>query len=234
MITNMDAAKELKEEYKEREAKSHVHGLLESPVEVTDEVLQHCRAQGRFEALAFELYKETAILLNVASNASTAESGVLTRNQAICAGLLMRIVKFRTVVLQLSTSDNRGEIAIVLNRSIQESAVNLRFLLLKDEDRFFDQFVEFRLGPERELYDSVQSNIAARGGQRLPIEERMLASIDRACKASGKEIAKVDPKPRDWGGNVRNRLLALGQENLYVPFRLVSHAVHGTWVDLLS
>jgi hypothetical protein len=35
------------------------------------------------------------------------------------------------------------------------------------------------------------------------------------------------------GGGVRNRLKALSEDDYYVTQRLGSHAVHGTWVDLL-
>ena len=53
------------------------------------------------------------------------------------------------------------------------------------------------------------------------------------CKASGVEITSVDSRFHDWGGGIRNRLIALGEEDLYVTQRIGSHAVHGTWVDLL-
>lgn len=49
-----------------------------------------------------------------------------------------------------------------------ESATNLRFLVLKNEDRFFEQFVAFSLSPERELYDCIQKNIALRVAQSSP------------------------------------------------------------------
>jgi hypothetical protein len=223
----------LDQEREEREQKSPVHDLLEQPVEVSDAVLQRRRDEGIFDVLAFDLYRETAMVLVVTSQCSPTENGVLTRNQAICAGLLVRIVKFMTAVMQLSSSTDRAEIVMALNRSIHESEINLRFLLLKNEERFFDQFVLFSLGPEREMYDTIQQNIAARGGERLPIEDRMLESIARVCKASGIAIDQVDPKYRNWGGTVRDRLKELGEEDLYAVQRIWSHAIHGTWVDLL-
>ena len=48
-------------------------------------------------------------------------------------------------------------------------------------------------------------------------------------------IDEVDSKYRDWGGGLRNRLEALKQEDMYVSLqRIPSHAVHGTWVDLIQ
>jgi hypothetical protein len=232
LIYSLEVQK-IDKELEERERDSPVHELLGPAVKVDDEVIQHCREKDDFDVLAFDLYRETAIVLSVSTHASPVENGVLTRNQAICAGLLVRIVKFMTAVMQLSASTNRGEVVMTLNRSIHESELNLRFLLLKNEARFYDQFVNFSLGPEREMYDIIQRNIAKRTGKILPIEQRMLESIDRVCKASGVEITNVDPKFRDWGGPVRNRLIALGEEDLYATHRIGSHAVHGTWVDLL-
>ena len=63
----------------------------------------------------------------------------------------------------------------------------------------------------------------------------MLKSIGRVCRASGIAITEVEPKMRDWGGGVRTRLIALGEGETYVAQqRGPSHAVHGTWVDLVQ
>jgi len=230
---------DLEEAAKERERASLVHSYLGEPVAVNDDVLKECASKRSFSPLAFELYKETVTVLAVCSHAHTGrtpEDCVLPRNQAICAGLLVRIAKFMTAVASLVSQDaERGDVVFALNRSIMESATNLRFLVLKNEDRFFDQFVRFSLAPERELYDLIQQNIEGRGGESLPIEERMLKSIARVCRLSGVAITDVAPKMGDWGGGLRNRLTALGQGETYVAQqRGPSHAVHGTWVDLVQ
>jgi hypothetical protein len=186
--------------------------------------------------VVFELYKEALSVVNLAAHLlddAANEKGGWSRNQAICAGLMIRISKFMLVVTQLSAKRDRADVVFALNRSILESAVNLEFLLTKNDDAVFDQFVKFSLGPERELYDIVQANIAAHGGELLPIEKRMLDSINGVCQASGVNIEEVNQKYGDWGGGVRQRLKALNKEEQYVAVqRLPSHAVHGTWVDL--
>lgn len=146
---------------------------------------------------------------------------------------MIRISKFMLVVTQLSATRNRADVVFALNRSILESAVNLEFLLTKNDDAVFEQFVKSSLGPERELYDTIQTNVVERGGKLLPIEKRMLDSINRVCQASGVKIEEVNQKYGDWGGGVRERLKFLKKEEQYVALqRLPSHAVHGTWVDL--
>lgn len=190
----------------------------------------------KIKAVVFELYKEALSVVNLAAhllNEAASVKGGWPRNQAICGGLMIRIFKFMLVVTQLSAKGNRAEVVAALNRSIMESAINLEFLVCANDDKFFDQFVKFSLGPERELFDIIQTNIAARGGEAQPIEKRMLVSINRVCQASGMKIEDVDRKYGDWGGGIRERLKALGKEGQYVVMqRMPSHAVHGTWVDL--
>jgi hypothetical protein len=190
----------------------------------------------KINEVAFELYKEAVSVVNLTAHlldeAASAKGG-WPRNQAICGGLMIRISKFMVVVTQLSAGGNRAEVVTALNRSIMESATNLEFLVSANDDKYFDQFVNFSLGPERELYDIIQANIEARGGEMRPIEQRMLESITDVCHASGVKIEEVDRKSRDWGGDVRQRLKFINKEVRYVATqRLPSHAVHGTWVDL--
>lgn len=192
----------------------------------------------KIDGIVFELYKEAASVVNLAahlfSEAGSARGG-WPRNQAICGGLLVRIMKFMVVVTQLSVKGNRAEVVLALNRCIMESAINLEFLVRRDDNKFYDQFVKLSLGPERELYDLIHRNIAARDGRQLPIEHRMLKRIEHLCQISGVKIEDVDRKPGDWGGGIRERLKALGKEDLYVSMqRTPAHAVHGTWVDLFT
>jgi Family of unknown function (DUF5677) len=191
----------------------------------------------KINMLAFELYKEAVSVVNLAAHlldeAATVKGG-WPRNQAICAGLMIRIVKFMVVVTQLSADDgNRADVVSALNRSIMESAINLEFLVSTNDDKYFDQFVKFSLAPERELYDIIQANVATRGGEVQPVEKRMLESINDVCQASDVKIGEINRKHRDWGGSIRERLKSLNKETRYVAVqRLPSHAVHGTWVDL--
>lgn len=184
--------------------------------------------------LAFELYKEAGKLIALAlSTSGSPQREPLPRNQAICAGLLMRLAKFQLVVLQLTSGSARGEVVQALNRCILETAVNLRFLIRRDDDCFYHQFVLHSLGPERELFNLIESNIKARGGEKLPIEERMLESIERVCRMSGVTITDVQTRYGDWGGGLLERLRFLGCVEYYLfVLRLPSHAVHGSWVDL--
>ena len=217
---------------------ANIENLVGPPIEVTDTLLERCREKGQFGPLTFELYKETAGLVCVSSGAYFAPAELemkLGRNQAICAGLLVRISKYMLSVIKLSADIEHGETVESLNRCIIESTVNLQYLLLKDEGAIYDRFVKKSLVAERELYDMIQENVQSRGGDQFAIEQSMLKSIANTCQQSGIDVEDIDPKPGSWGGSFRDKLTALGFDwTGYTALeRIPSHAVHGDWVDLV-
>jgi len=230
----------LSQEEKDREEKSEIHGMFPARIDVPAATLADKTKTGGLELdkLAFELYKETAgVLIVCASSLVSYEEPAelkFNRNQAICVGLLVRIVKFmRATLAILSHGDDLGEVILALLRCIGESAINVRYLILKNDDSLFNQYVKVSLGPEGEMYDMIKENIEKRKGETLPVEARMLASIERLCKISGVKIEEVNRKHVEWGGTMRDRLKALGIEKLYAAVqRIPSHAIHGTWADL--
>ncbi len=159
----------------------------------------------------------------------------LDRNQAICVGLLVRISKYMLSVVKLSADIEHGEAVEALNRCIIESAVNLQYLLLKDEGAIYDRFVKNSLVAEREFYDMIQENVQSRGGDQLIIEQSMLKSIMNICQQSGILLEDIDPKPGSWGGSFRDKLTTLGFDwtGYTILERIPSHAIHGDWVDLV-
>ena len=198
-----------------------IGSLVGPQVEVTERILETCRSRGQFGALLFDLYKEAANLVCVSSAAYVEHAGDsvrLERNQAICAGLLVRISKLMISVVKLSADIEHGETIQALNRCITESAVNLRYLLLKDCERVYDRFVRSSLRAERELYDIIHEKIGARDGEQLAIERSMLKSIVETCESSGVTIDEIDRKASGWGGTYRDRIEALGLDSSAYTF----------------
>jgi hypothetical protein len=210
---------------------------LGSPFVIDAAAITACTSADNFTSLSFELYKEVGVAATVAANCYVgvpADPHVMPRNQAICAGLLVRIAKFMTGIVVLTATQESREVAVALMRCIMDTAVTIRFLILRNEDALYDEFVRRGLSPEGELFDLVQRNIVARGGESLPVERRLLKTINDLAEASGLTIAEIPRQHRDWGGGMRKRLIALGIEDTYVGSqRMPSHAIHGTWVDLL-
>ena len=216
-----------------------IEALAGPPVEVTEEMLEVCREKGQFGALVYELYKEVGRLVCVSSSIYIGHNGdeiKFDRNQAICAGLLVRISKFMLSVVKLSSDIEHGETVLALNRCILESVVNLRYLLLRDDNGVYDRFVKSSLVGERELYDMIQENVEARGGEVMGIERSMLNSINATFDQSGVTVEEVDPKAGSWGGSFRDKLTALGYDwRAYTVLeRMASHFIHGDWVDLVK
>ena len=187
----------------------------------------------------FDLYREAGGLLTVTSAAYVGYAGdvvKLERNQAICAGLLVRISKLMLSVVKLSSGIEHGETVQALNRCIIESIVNVRYLILKDSESVYDRFVKNGLRAERELYDIIHKNIKSRDGEQLAIESGMLKSILEKCEWSGVTIDEINPKAGSWGCSFENRVRSLGfDESAYTIMQgIPSHAIHGTWMDLLT
>jgi hypothetical protein len=186
--------------------------------------------------LASVLYRESAILMTaIGSIVEGGGSGVgLPRNQAICAGLIIHTSKLMTGVVQFLATIKSGALIQALNRGIFEASTNLQFLITKDDNEYYDRFVAYSFGPERELYEDINAEIERNNGAVLPIEERMLKSIAAKCQMSGVNIDEVPAKHREWATNMRERLKAINMPGLYNTYRLLSHSIHVTWIELLS
>ena len=206
---------------------------------VTKHTLLRAKSADAPTGLSFELFKEAAGLLSIIPSLYLGRM-VFQRDQAICAGLLVRIVKFMTAIVQLIATPRprhagRRDVVLALIRPVMESSVNCVLLCRARDSERFDRFVAAGLGAERELHDQIQANVQARGGDTLPIESRMLKSIQRIIRASGLKIEDIKPGHTEWGGTFRDRVKEWrGDDKGYVAlFRIPSHAVHGTWADLL-
>jgi hypothetical protein len=215
-----------------------VASVMPHRIEVSPEQLAALNSGGKFTAVAFDLFKETGCMAVIGSNIFEAHEQTgypFERNQAICAGHLVRIFKLMMAVCRLASTGDSAEVNLQLIRSVFETATNLRFLLLKKDKALFDQFVSTSLGPERELYDLVQINSKKRGGKLLPIERRILNQVKEACDKSGLRIETVSSKQQKWGGSLREKLKALRVEGRYsLSQRFPSHTVHGDWIDLVT
>ena len=206
--------------------------LLGPPVPVDDKLLDACRERNEFGGILSDLYREAGSLAYVVSDLPNTG---LTRNHAICVGLLVRISKLMLSVMRLSSDDEHGETIQILTRCILESSVDLQFLIEKSEESIFEDFVRVGLRGERELYNIIQSDIARAGGQEFEIQRGMLLSILDVCQKSGVSIENINSKAGRWGGSYKDKLELLGLEQGYGILQVVtSQSVHGSWSDLIT
>lgn len=157
------------------------------------------------------------------------------RVQAIQAGLLLRIRRLLQSILCLSHCDDTGEAMHALSRLVVESAMNLRYLLFKDDPEIYAAFVTSALRAHVDLLDEVEEDIRRRGGtDEMPIEKRMKASVIRSVQDSGTTLDDVRSSPKGWGPSYRERLREMGADDAYLYIQSIpSSAVHGDWSSLL-
>jgi hypothetical protein len=213
---------------------SSLEEMLGQPVDITGASSETNIKEINY--LASVLYRETAILMIAIGSiveSDTPDAG-LTRNQAICAGLILHTSKLMGGVVQFLNTLKSGALIKTLNRGIFESSTNLQFLITKDDNEYYERFVAYSLGPERELYDDINAAIKQNNGAILPIEERMLKSIAAKCKMSDVSIDEIPAKHREWATNMRERLKAINAPGLYNTYRLLSHSIHVSWIELLT
>jgi hypothetical protein len=186
-----------------------------------------------FTILASELLKEVTSYVCVAA-CTLGPSPAWTRDQAAVGGNMVRLSKLLSAFLD-QTVQKRYETSTILSRLAFETIVNARYLIANFTPDLVDSYVRHSLKHERKLWDTIQANIQGRAGEALPIEQRMLNSLDRTARIAGIALDSIDLKNKaSWGGkNLRQKAetLSLG-EPYRAAFGGMSHNVHGAWQDL--
>jgi hypothetical protein len=165
-------------------------------VKVTAERLAGFSSEEDFTGLAVDLLVEVGSFVCVAACILPGDTKRWDRDQAIVAGNLVRLYKLISA-LSDQTCQRRRETMFVFARLVFETIVNVRYLIEFSSPALFASYIRYSLRHEKRLYDRINTNIAARGGEILPIERRMLASIERTVITSGlslSDLASAEPK----------------------------------------
>ncbi len=164
------------------------------------------------------------------------DRGGWERDEAILGGLMVRLYKLLSALLD-QICQRRAEIAQIMCRLAFETVVDIRYLVRKLDAELGDDFVKSSYRQERILHDQIMDRIAERGGEVMPVEDRMLRSINRAASLANLSLDDVSTKRRDWGGqNTRAKAKEVfGDDLAYIgAFSGMSQSVHGSWGDLLQ
>lgn len=209
-------------------------------IEITSPMLKQYNNEFDFVSIAVDLHSDVAKLVHAVSNINRLDSNgkprKLNRNEAIIGGLMCRISKLHGILHQ-QFCNNQMFIAYSVLRSIVESIVNLMYLIKKNTQELYDEYIKFSLKQEKKLLNEIEGYIRNRNGSDLPIEIRMKRSIMRAFDHSSYKIEDIDENDKKpfWGDSLRNKLKFLDLERLYIStFALPSHFVHGNWQELLQ
>jgi len=136
--------------------------------------------------------------------------------------------------VRLSSTRKYGETTSLLDRSISESAVKIQWLCYKNNTESFVRYAADSLSQDFILKKQIAGNIANRNGVILEIEQRMLNSIDKCIELS--ELSEQDINDAKRLPNFYSMCndLKLGDLFYTAIQRMGSHAVHGTWSELVA
>lgn len=211
--------------------------LAEIPTTDIDEVtISEFQSEGQYVGVAIDLVIEAGSYACIAANLFKNPAMHWSRDEAILGGQLVRLFKLLDALLD-QTCKHRREISIVITRLIFECIVNLRYMIANASDNLFNSYRSYSLQHELKLLKHVEANIAARGGDSLPIEDRMVRSINLSFQASALTRQDVENHhQRNWSGlNLYERAERVGLGQAYLAaFGGGSHSVHGNWQDMLE
>ena len=201
--------------------------------EIDFEKLASVHSEDEFLHVSFELLKEAApLVLMVANTLDTEHLDGFTRNEAILVGHLVRMTKLMRAVIAGVADDHGGDQQAQLVRQFLDSASTLAYLLEDSSDTSrFDAYVFDSLIGEREFLKDVREQIAARGGKKLNIDERIERSIQQAFQTAGVTESEIPARSRNGWPSAQDRLKLFGP-TAYSAYRTGSGAIHGSWHDI--
>lgn len=212
-------------------------GILDiKHVRVDVHVLREFKDEEEFNGLGVDLLIEVGSYTCLVACLLPSDTKCWNRNQAVLGGLLVRLYKLLSALLD-QTCQHRRETSFVFARLAFECIINIQYFIAKSSEEVYEAYIFYSLRHERRLRDKIIENIERRRGESLPIERRMLASIERSAKASGVSLDDVNPaRWKKWSdNNVFERADSIGLGEAYLGmFGGPSHTVHGNWQDLLE
>jgi hypothetical protein len=210
--------------------------FLPDPPTFTAELVERCEREVDFRPILFEWYKHVGAICNrVACLAidSPAFRATPPVHFAVLIGLLNRCSRLMVANVRLSSTRLYGETTSLLDRCIAETATKVLWLCHKDDPDCFVRYLANSLKRDLVFKGHIEENIRSRGGAPLVIETRMLRSIQHCMTLSGlsEQEVKDAKKLPDFSSICRD--LALDELFYSAIQRLGSHAVHGTWSELV-
>lgn len=210
--------------------------FLPDPPVFADELVEQCRRDRDFRPMLFEWYKHIGVLCNRAACLapdSPAFREIPAVHYAVLIGLLNRCSRLMLANIRLSCTGRYGETTRLLDRSIAETAIKVQWLCHKGNPDSFLRYLADGLKKDLKLRRHIEENVRERGGDTLVIETRMLRSINECISLSGLSEQEVNDAKKlpDFAAMFRD----LDFEDLFYTAiqRMGSHAVHGTWSDLV-
>jgi hypothetical protein len=189
-----------------------------------------------FIELAVALLVETDSYLCVVGSLLPYDAKAWNSDQAVVGGHFVRLYKLISAMLD-QTCQHRREITFMFARMAFECIINASYILKNYSPELVLSYKSYSLKHEKKLMNRINENIKQRNGKVLPIEDRMLKSINRSFRASGVEPEQIKARElRNWGKkNIYEKAEDVGLGEAYLAaFGGPSHGIHGNWQDLLE
>ncbi|MCZ4270406.1 DUF5677 domain-containing protein [Rhodobacteraceae bacterium G21628-S1] len=202
---------------------------------VNDEDIAEFVDEDDFNRLGVSLLVEAGCYVCIAAN-TLGEHEKWDRDTAAIGGNMVRLYKMISGLLD-QTTQRRRDTSFIFARLVFETVVTIRYLIKHFSPDLVASYVKSSFKHEVKLRKTIEKNIAARRGVVLPIEDRMMKSIDRAFASSGLDPSDLNGyRERNWGGrNLYEKADDLGMGDAYLgAFSGPSLAVHGAWGDIYS
>lgn len=181
-----------------------------------------------------ELYKQSIELIYIVVGLKYYDKDnipkKINRDEAIIGGNLTRLLKLNTSFLQ-NICEGKLEICYIINRCIAETAINVKFILIEGEGNVKRNYIKHSLITEKELWETILTNIKGRNGDIFPIEERMKNSIQNSFDKSDFDVDEVKRSSK-WKSIKERAALVAGDMFYSVFYGISSHAIHGNWQDI--
>ncbi|MFY0312899.1 DUF5677 domain-containing protein [Leisingera sp. D0M16] len=207
---------------------------IEKPL-VTQEEVEGFADENDFIGLGVSLLVEAGCYVCIAAN-TLGKQEKWDRDTAAIGGNMARLYKMISAFLD-QTVQRRRDTSFIFARLVFETVVTIRYLIKHFSPDLVASYVKNSFKHEIKLRKKMDQNIAARGGVILPIEDRMMRSIDRAYARAGLSPNDLDGyRERSWGGkNLYEKADDLGMGDAYLgAFSGPSQSVHGAWGDIYS
>lgn len=207
---------------------------VEKPL-VNDEIIAEFADEDDFNRLGVSLLIEAGCYACIAANTLGGREK-WDRDTAAIGGNMVRLYKMISALLD-QTTQRRRDTSFIFARLIFETVVTIRFLIKYFSPDLVADYIKSSFKHEIKLRRSIERNIAERSGVILPIEDRMIKSIDLAFANSGLDAGDLDGyRERNWGGkNLYEKADDLGMSDAYLgAFSGPSQAIHGAWGDIYA
>jgi Family of unknown function (DUF5677) len=212
------------------------HFPIPRPPKFPDEEITQYRENNDYMPMVYEWYKFVGMMAAFLAGIlpkSPAFRPISPQHYYVLMGLLNRCARLILSNLALSREGKFGETTAIIDRCIFESAIMIICLCSKQDQDEFNRYIGSGLKTELELKAAIMKEVTERGGTELPLETRMLRSIERHISAFGLSEIEIQTvkRPRD----IASVIEMLGHDRLFYVLgqKFGSLHVHGTWPSLL-